>query len=112
MSVQAKESVSKGKGLSFFEKYLTLWVVLCIAAGVVLGKTAPRVATFLDALAISVKGARKIVTLRRQKRQGRVAQSCFFVQFINCQCFWFLSGINRICSLIIKYSLVCDVNTQ
>jgi len=40
------------KGLSFFEKYLTFWVVFCIIGGIVLGKTAPNVATFLDGLAI------------------------------------------------------------
>jgi len=40
------------KGLGFFEKYLTLWVLLCIGAGIVLGKMAPGVAQFLDGLAI------------------------------------------------------------
>ena len=45
---------SQDKGLSFFEKYLTVWVVLSIAAGIVLGKVAPNVATFLDGLAIYV----------------------------------------------------------
>ena len=40
------------KGLGFFEKYLTLWVLLCIGAGIVLGKLAPGVASFLDGLAI------------------------------------------------------------
>ncbi len=44
----------QSKGLSFFEKYLTLWVVLCIIGGIILGKTAPNVATFLDGLAIYV----------------------------------------------------------
>ena len=43
-----------GKGLNFFERYLTLWVVLCIAAGIALGKIAPGVAVFLDGLAIYV----------------------------------------------------------
>ena len=42
------------KGLGFFEKYLTLWVILCILAGVGLGKAAPEVARFLDSLAIYV----------------------------------------------------------
>ncbi len=42
------------KGLSFFERYLTLWVVLCIMAGIALGKLAPGVAAFLDGIAISV----------------------------------------------------------
>ncbi len=47
----------KTKGLSFFEKYLTLWIILCIIAGTVLGKTAPKMATFLDSLSINVNGA-------------------------------------------------------
>jgi ACR3 family arsenite transporter len=42
------------KGLSFFEKYLTVWVILCILAGILLGKLAPNVAKFLDRLAIYV----------------------------------------------------------
>jgi len=45
------------KGLGLFERYLTVWVILCIVAGIVLGKLAPGVATFLDGLAISVNGA-------------------------------------------------------
>ena len=45
------------KGLSFFEKYLTLWVFLCIIAGIVLGKLAPGAATYLDGLAIYVGNA-------------------------------------------------------
>ena len=45
------------KGLGFFERYLTAWVVLCILAGIVLGKGFPRLATWLDSLAISVNGA-------------------------------------------------------
>jgi len=43
----------KKKTLSIFEKYLTLWVLLCIGAGIVLGKLAPEVAVKLDAFAIS-----------------------------------------------------------
>jgi len=45
------------KGLSIFEKYLTVWVILCIAAGIVLGKIAPEIATRLDAIAIYINGA-------------------------------------------------------
>jgi ACR3 family arsenite transporter len=53
--VASKICMTKGpKGLSFFERYLTLWVISCIAAGIVLGKLAPHAATFLDGLAISV----------------------------------------------------------
>jgi ACR3 family arsenite transporter len=45
------------KGLSSFERYLSVWVILCIAAGIVLGKLAPKFATVLDGLAITVNGA-------------------------------------------------------
>ena len=38
--------------LNVFEKYLTVWVLACIALGIVLGKVAPGVAKFLDGLAI------------------------------------------------------------
>ena len=50
-------SQNQGKGLNIFEKYLTLWVMLCIAGGIVLGKFAPGVATYLDSLAIYVNKA-------------------------------------------------------
>ncbi|MHC4502579.1 MAG: ACR3 family arsenite efflux transporter, partial [Planctomycetota bacterium] len=43
--------------LGFFERYLTLWVILCIGAGIVLGKLAPGVAKSLDGLAIFVGDA-------------------------------------------------------
>ena len=42
------------KGLSIFEKYLTIWVLACIVSGILLGRFAPGVATFLDGLAIYV----------------------------------------------------------
>ncbi len=45
------------KELSKFEKYLTLWVFLCIVAGIAIGKLAPSTATFLDGLSIYVNGA-------------------------------------------------------
>jgi ACR3 family arsenite transporter len=38
--------------LSIFEKYLTLWVALCIAAGTLLGRFAPGVAASLDSLSV------------------------------------------------------------
>ncbi len=43
--------------MGFFERYLTVWVALCIVAGVALGKFAPEVAQSLDGMAISVNGA-------------------------------------------------------
>jgi ACR3 family arsenite transporter len=48
---------SKSKGLNVFEKYLTLWVALCIFGGIILGKIAPDLAKFLDSLAIYVNKA-------------------------------------------------------
>lgn len=42
---------------SIFERYLTVWVGLCIVGGIVLGKAAPDLAKTLDRMAISVNGA-------------------------------------------------------
>ncbi|NLF19459.1 MAG: ACR3 family arsenite efflux transporter [Lentisphaerae bacterium] len=42
---------------SVFERYLTVWVALCIVGGILLGKVAPGVARYLDGLSISVNGA-------------------------------------------------------
>jgi ACR3 family arsenite transporter len=50
-------SQRQGKGLNIFERYLTAWVALCIVGGIVLGKLAPAVATYLDSLAIYVNKA-------------------------------------------------------
>ena len=45
------------KGLNVFEKYLTVWVLLFIVVGIILGKMAPGFAKYLDGLAIYVGGA-------------------------------------------------------
>ena len=45
------------KMTSIFERYLTLWVLLCIVAGILLGRFAPGVAQYLDGLAIYVNEA-------------------------------------------------------
>jgi len=42
---------------SIFERYLTLWVGLCIILGIALGKLAPNLARALDSMSISVNGA-------------------------------------------------------
>ena len=46
------KAVKAGSQLSFFEKYLTLWVVLCILIGITLGRSFPGVAQTLDAMSI------------------------------------------------------------
>ena len=56
--VAAKSLITKqARGLGFFEKYLTVWVLLCIAAGIALGRIAPGAAKFLDGLAVYSRGA-------------------------------------------------------
>ena len=37
----------KGSGIGFFEKYLTLWVILCMVAGVLIGQFLPGIPAFL-----------------------------------------------------------------
>ena len=44
-------------GIGLFERYLTLWVLLCIVAGIALGRLAPDLATTLDRMSITVDGA-------------------------------------------------------
>jgi arsenite transporter len=41
-----------GSSLSFFERYLTLWVLLCIGVGVALGRLFPGIALALDAMSV------------------------------------------------------------
>ncbi len=48
---------AEGKGISFFERYLTVWVALCIVAGIALGKVAPDIAKQLDGMAIYIDEA-------------------------------------------------------
>ncbi len=42
---------------SIFERYLTVWVGLCIVGGIILGKVAPNLARTLDSMSINVNGA-------------------------------------------------------
>ena len=44
--------MTEAKRLSFFEKYLTLWVMLCIGAGIGMGETMPELAFKLNSLSI------------------------------------------------------------
>jgi len=45
-------AVQAGGKLSFFERYLTVWVALCIVAGIVLGRVFPNIAVTLDRMSI------------------------------------------------------------
>jgi arsenite transporter len=45
-------AVQAGGKLSFFERYLTVWVFLCIIAGVILGRLFPGIAVALDSMSI------------------------------------------------------------
>jgi len=53
----ADDANNRSKGLNVFEKYLTLWVIVCIVGGIVLGKFAPGFAKALDGMAIYVNDA-------------------------------------------------------
>jgi ACR3 family arsenite transporter len=55
--IMGNSAVDDRKMTSLFERYLSVWVVLCIVAGILLGKVAPGVARSLDAMAITVNGA-------------------------------------------------------
>ncbi|MEG3437726.1 ACR3 family arsenite efflux transporter [Pannus brasiliensis CCIBt3594] len=46
------DAVKAGGRLNIFEKYLTIWVVLCILAGIALGRLFPGVASALDAMSV------------------------------------------------------------
>jgi ACR3 family arsenite transporter len=46
------DGTPKERRLSTFEKYLTVWVALCIVAGIALGSVAPGIAVALDALSV------------------------------------------------------------
>ncbi len=56
MNLQVNHN-SDRKMTSLFERFLSLWVILCIMAGILLGKVAPGMARYLDSLAIHVNGA-------------------------------------------------------
>jgi len=38
---------SENTGISFFEKYLTVWVILCMITGVLIGRFLPKIPAFL-----------------------------------------------------------------
>ncbi len=49
--------VNERKMTSIFERYLTVWVGLCIVGGILLGKLAPNFAKTLDSMSLNVSGA-------------------------------------------------------
>jgi ACR3 family arsenite transporter len=53
----AAKADGKAQGISFYDRYLTIWVLLCIGAGIGLGKLAPGLARTLDGFSIDVNGA-------------------------------------------------------
>ncbi len=57
MELAEEKSNTFSKGLGFFERFLTLWVLLCIAVGIILGKFAPGIAHALDGMTLDVNGA-------------------------------------------------------
>ncbi len=51
-SSSKSNAIRAGSQLSFFEKYLTLWVIACIMGGIILGKLFPSIAQTLDNLSV------------------------------------------------------------
>lgn len=41
-------SKEKNNGIGFFEKYLTIWVLICMAAGILIGRFLPGIPEFLS----------------------------------------------------------------
>lgn len=41
-------SKKKAQGIGFFEKYLTIWVILCMATGILIGTFLPGIPSFLE----------------------------------------------------------------
>lgn len=39
-------STKKTEGIGFFQKYLTLWVAICMALGILIGKFLPQISAF------------------------------------------------------------------
>jgi len=46
----AQAQSEKEEGLGIFEKYLTLWIVICIAVGLLVGRFLPEFGQFMDSL--------------------------------------------------------------
>ena len=51
------DAANERKMTNIIEHFLTLWVGLCIVAGILLGKVAPGLAKTLDGISINVNGA-------------------------------------------------------
>lgn len=43
-----RKSANAGEGIGFFEKYLSVWVILCMVAGILIGNFLPSVPAFLS----------------------------------------------------------------
>ena len=63
-------SDNKESGISFFEKYLTLWVALCMVAGVLIGRFLPGIPDFLGKLDLW-EGAKAAAELQKEHRKKK-----------------------------------------
>lgn len=45
---EVMESVNSNKGISFFQKYLTVWVIICMGIGILIGNFIPSVPEFFN----------------------------------------------------------------
>jgi len=51
------DSLGEGRHMQGFERLLTVWVLLCMGAGMLLGRVAPGFASALDGMTLDVNGA-------------------------------------------------------
>ena len=53
MSIEKADSGTEQPGIGFFERWLTVWVFLCIGAGIALGQLLPEPVKFIGSLEIA-----------------------------------------------------------
>jgi ACR3 family arsenite transporter len=78
------ETRRRGGGLGTFERYLSLWVALCMAAGIALGKLLPSAVAGLRGLEF-VKGS-QISAPIAVLTNGDVAYTLVQVSVSRCKC--------------------------
>ena len=66
---------------SVFERYLTIWVGLCIIGGILLGKAAPGFSAMLDGMSISVGGAPVVSRIQGSGCFRNNSGGCFTAKF-------------------------------
>ena len=75
------------KSMSIFERYLTVWIGLCIVGGIALGKLAPSVAKALDGMALPPRQI-LIVPTRVIAEHTRAPETAELEPDVDENCLW------------------------